>query len=148
MAKKRTGNPWMPAPDYGRGLTGLSINLLVANVPASVSFAKSVLKAGIVYEDPDFAVLRHGDASWMLHADHTYENHPLSGIVGPLVGRGAGVEIRLHNTDPDAAEKRARDADYTVLAGASDKPHGLREVYIIDPDGYCWVMDAPTRDED
>ena len=26
-----------------------------------------------------------------------------------------------------------------VLAEAADKPHGLRESYILDPDGYCWV---------
>ena len=32
MAKKRTGDPWMPAPKYGASLTGLGINLLVANV--------------------------------------------------------------------------------------------------------------------
>ena len=28
---------------------------------------------------------------------------------------------------------------YTVLAGAMDKPHGLREVYLLDQDGYLWV---------
>jgi hypothetical protein len=26
-----------------------------------------------------------------------------------------------------------------VLSEAADKPHGLRESYILDPDGYCWV---------
>jgi catechol 2,3-dioxygenase-like lactoylglutathione lyase family enzyme len=146
MAKKRTGAPWMPAPDYGRSLKGLSVNLLVADVPASVTFAKTVLEAEIVYEDPDFAVLRRGDASWMLHADHTYEDHPLSGIVNQIDGRGAGAEIRLHQSDPDAAERRAREAGHTILAGTIDKPHGLREVYILDPDGYCWVLDTPVSE--
>lgn len=143
MAKKRVGDPWMPAPAYGHGLEGLSINLLVADVAASVAFAQTVLEAEIIYADPDFAVLGRDGASWMLHADHTYDAHPLTGFVSGLEGRGAGAEFRLHRLDPDAAESRARDAGYTILAGAADKAHGLREVYILDPDGYCWVPDTP-----
>lgn len=145
MAKKRTGDPWMPAPVYSRSLSGLSINLLVSDVAAAVAFAEQVLEAETVYADPDFAVLRRGEASWILHADHTYENHPLSGIVSGLQGRGAGAELRLHDCDPDAAVERARKAGYTILAEADDKGHGLREAYILDPDGYCWVPDVPTE---
>lgn len=143
MAKKRTGNPWMPAAEYSRSLEGLSINLLVADVAASVTFAETVLEAETVYADPDFAVLRRGSASWILHADHTYEDHPLSGFVSGREGRGVGAEIRMHKLDPDGAEQRARQAGHTILAGAADKPHGLREAYILDPDGYCWVPDIP-----
>ena len=35
--------------------------------------------------------------------------------------------------------KSAASRGYTVLAKAADKPHGLREVDIVDPDGYIWV---------
>ncbi|MGB0551855.1 MAG: hypothetical protein ACPGQV_04645 [Alphaproteobacteria bacterium] len=143
MAKKRTGDPWMPAPKYAATLRGLGVNLLVTNIPASVSFAETVFSAQCVYSDPDFAVLRLGDMEWMLHADHTYDKHPLAGFVENIDGRGAGAEFRLHGVDPDTAETRARDGGYTVLAGALDKPHGLREAYILDPDGYCWVPDIP-----
>jgi catechol 2,3-dioxygenase-like lactoylglutathione lyase family enzyme len=135
----------MPADDYGRELKGLGINLLVRDVAASVEFAQAVLGAGTVYADADFAVLRHGDAEWMLHADHTYEDNPLHGFVAGLEGRGAGAELRLHGSDPDKAEAAARAAGHTVLAGAADKPHGLREAYILDPDGYCWVPDRPVN---
>ena len=143
MAMKRTGTPWMPADEYGRSLKGLGINLLVRDVAASAAFAKAVLGAEAIYEDPDFALLRHGDAEWMLHADHSYKDNPLHGFVAGLEGRGMGIELRLHHCDPDRAEAAARSADYTVLAGAADKPHGLREAYILDPDGYCWVPDNP-----
>ena len=146
MATRRTGTPWMPAGDYGRSLKGLGINLLVGDVAASVEFAQTVLGAEAVYADVDFAVLRHGDAEWMLHADHTYEDHPLHGFVAGLEGRGAGVELRLHHCDPDKAEATARAVGHTVLAGAADKPHGLREAYILDPDGYCWVPDVALKD--
>lgn len=59
--------------------------------------------------------------------------------------RGSGMELRLHGCDPDRAEERATAAGYEVLASAADKPHGLREAYIVDPDGYVWVPDLPTR---
>jgi len=143
MAKKRTGDPWMPAPKYGASLTGLGINLLVADVAASVAFAANVFGAETVYADPDFAVLKLDEMEWMIHADHTYDKHPLHGFVANAEGRGIGAEFRLHGIDPDAAEARARDHGYTILAGALDKPHGLREAYILDPDGYCWVPDIP-----
>ena len=143
MAKQREGDPWMPAPAFGRSLTGLSVNLLVTNIAATVAFSQTVLGAETVYADPDFAVMKRGATQWMLHADHTYENHPMAGFVAGLEGRGAGIEIRLHNSDPDLAETRARAAGHTILAGATDKPHGLREAYILDPDGYCWVVDIP-----
>lgn len=135
----------MPADDYGRGLKGLGVNLLVRDVAASVEFAQTVLGVESVYTDADFAVLRYGQAEWMLHADHTYEDHPLHGFVAALEGRGAGAELRLHDCDPDKAEAAARGANHTVLAGAADKPHGLREAYILDPDGYCWVPDIPLK---
>ena len=145
MAKKRTDDPWMPAPKYGASLTGLGINLLVADVSAAVSFATDVFGAETVYADPDFAVLKLGEMEWMVHADHTYDKHPLVGFVANVEGRGAGAEFRLHGIDPDKAEANARTQGYTVLAGALDKPHGLREAYILDPDGYCWVPDVPLN---
>lgn len=145
MVKKRgeQEQPWMTAPDYGRSLRGLSINLLVKDVARAVAFAREVLGAELVYGDADFAVLRREGAEWMLHADHTYGSHPLLALTGDGVLRGAGVEIRLHDHDPDAAAARAASLGHTVLAGAADKPHGLREAYISDPDGYVWVIDSP-----
>jgi hypothetical protein len=31
------------------------------------------------------------------------------------------------------------------LSQATDKGHGLREIYIRDPDGYIWVPDVHSR---
>ena len=142
MATRRTGTPWMSADAFGRTLSGFGVNLLVRDIDASVAFATGVLGAIVVYGDADFAVLRRGDAQWLLHADHTYEDHQLSGFVADDAARGAGVELRLYDCDPDAAEAAARADGHVVLAGAMDKPHGLREAYLLDPDGYCWV---PSR---
>ena len=49
MAKMRgEQEPWMTAPDYGRSLRGLSINLLVKEVPRAIAFAREVLGATLV----------------------------------------------------------------------------------------------------
>ena len=146
MVKKRgEQQPWMSAPDYGRSLRGLSINLLVKDVPRAIAFAREVLGATLVYGDADFAVLRREGAEWMLHADHTYGDHPLLALTGDGALRGAGVEIRMHDHDPDGAAATSARLGHTVLAAAADKPHGLREVYIADPDGYVWVLDRPLK---
>ena len=149
--KRRTGEPWKSAPDYaaelGESASGLSVNLLVADVARAVDFQSRVLGATVVYADADFAAVEGFGAKWCLHADHTYDQHPLVGFVNGLEGRGPGVEIRLRGCDPDAAEGRARALGYHVLAGAMDKPHGLREAYLLDADGYCWVPDVLVTNE-
>jgi catechol 2,3-dioxygenase-like lactoylglutathione lyase family enzyme len=141
--------PWMSADDYGRSLSAFSFNLLVRNMERSVAFQRQVLGATVVYSDTDFAVLRRelpgGTVEWMLHADHTYGDHPLLALTGDNALRGVGVELRLHGLDPDTAAAAAHKLDYTVLATPADKPHGLREAYIVDPDGYVWVPDVPLK---
>lgn len=130
----------MSPADYGRSLRpGIGVNLLARDVAASTRFATRVLGATVIYEDVDFAVLRCRGAEWMVHADHTYGDNALIGLVSGQEGRGAGVELRVYGVDPDAAEAAARAHDYTILAGAADKPHGLREAVILDDDGYAWV---------
>ncbi len=81
----------------------------------------------------------------MLHADHTYDDHPMAGVVEDLPARGCGIELRLHHCDPDEACARAREHDFIVLADAIDKSHGVREAFIVAPDGYIWVPDTPIQ---
>lgn len=140
---------FMPAEEYGRSLKGLGVNLLVKDIARSTLFARDVLGAEIVHSDKDFAVLRQGptgphQAEWMLHADGTYHSHPLPSLLSDVQIRGAGVEIRLYLCDPDKAVAQARAHHHHVLAAPADKPHGMREAYILDPDGYCWVPSLPN----
>ncbi len=131
----------MSASDYGQSLKGMSINLLVMDIEQSLAFHREVLAAEVVYGDLDFAVVRAQESEWMLHADHTYSDHPLSEKLRSVNSRGAGAELRVHGCDPDTAEAAANKRGDLVLVSAMNKPHGLREVYIIDPDGYLWVPD-------
>lgn len=142
--KQRTGEPWMSGADYGRSLRGFGVNLLVKDIGRAVAFQEEVLAVQVVYQDPDIAVLRHRDRNgagheWMLHADHSFADHPLLALTGDGALRGVGIELRLYDHDPDAAEARARARGDHVLAPSADKPHGLRECCLVDPDGYIWV---------
>lgn len=65
--KLRTSDPWMPAREYSRTLTGLTLNLLVRDVARALGFQREVLGATVVYSDPDFAVLRAHGAEWSLY---------------------------------------------------------------------------------
>lgn len=139
MTKMRQGEPFMPAADYGRSLAGFGVNLLVRDVAEALRFQREVLGLAPVYHDADFAVLAYRGHQWMLHADHAYAANPLLALVGDGALRGAGCELRLYGLDPDAAAARCRSAGFTLLAPPADKPHGLREAYLADADGYVWV---------
>ncbi|MCP4073234.1 MAG: hypothetical protein GY742_16075 [Hyphomicrobiales bacterium] len=140
MTMKRTKEPWMSAEDFGKSIPkGLSVNLLVKDIIRSADFQRDIFGVETVYEDEDFCVQSGFGSQWLLHADHAYSEHPLSGIVAGSETRGTGVEIRLYGCDPDSAEAAARTRDAIIPSGTMDKPHGLRECMIIDDDGYVWV---------
>lgn len=139
--KLAKGDAWMPADEYGRSLKGLTLNLLVEDINKALQFQRDVLAAEVVYSDPDFAVMRGYGAEWMLHADHTYDRHPMRIEASAAGRRGAGIELRLHGCDPDRAEEAARRHGFEVMASAANKPHGVREAFLVDADGYTWVPD-------
>ena len=146
MTKNRIGDPWMPAPRYACTLEGLTLNLLVRDIAVALPFHCEVLGAKLVYSDPDIAVFRHRDAEWMLHADHTYDAHPIHAALETATRRGLGAELRLHGRDPDEAERHARRLGFEVIEASANKAHGLREVMLRDADGYMWVADVPAAD--
>lgn len=136
----------MPADEFGRSLPrGVGVNLIVSDMAAEIAFCRDCLGAMILDSDEDFAAIELCGSVFMLHADHAYASHPMAGVVAGAETRGAGVEIRVYGLDPDKAEARARNRGDIVLAGSIDKPHGLRECFIVDPEGYVWVPGTPIR---
>jgi predicted enzyme related to lactoylglutathione lyase len=140
MTKKRLGDAWMPAEEYGRTLPRFSVNLLVRDVARSVPFYRDVLGARVHYADADFAAMSLGGAEFMLHADHAYDHHPLYKRLAQPGLRGTGAELRVLGVDPDAIEARAKTAGAPILQPAMDFPHGWRDVMLEDPDGYIWAV--------
>lgn len=128
---------------FGASLKGIGLNILVRDVKRQVAFLETVfgMKGHRVTED--FAILTYHDHIMQVHADHTYAENPLLGLVPEAGPRGGGSEIRLYQTDPDEAAKKAEETGAYVLQAPTDKPHGLRETYILCENGYAWVVSRP-----
>ena len=142
--KKSETPSFMDPPDYGKSLAGFTVNLLTADLGRALAFQRDVLQAELLQADRDLLIVRGYGSNWMVHADHTYDKHPLLADTRQHDRRGAGIELRLHGCDPDAAAARAVEHGFTVLDGPRDQPdHGLREAHLVDADGYVWVPDLP-----
>jgi catechol 2,3-dioxygenase-like lactoylglutathione lyase family enzyme len=133
----------MSAADYGRTLSGLSVNLIVRDVARSIPFYSGVLELRLLYSDEDFAAFEREGVRLQLHADHTYAQMPWAWRLRDESKRGLGAEIRILGIDPDRAEKRARDAGFTVLVPVRDWPHGWRDCVLEDADGYTFAVGVP-----
>jgi hypothetical protein len=134
----------LPAPEMGHALRAVTVNLLVRDVADQVAFLSACFGMTAHQASADFALMLHAGQPVQLHADHSYAAHPLHALLPETPPRGAGIELRLHEADPDQAVRAAADFPRaTVLQPATDKPnHGLREAVILCPNGYAWV---PSR---
>ena len=130
---------------FGAALRGLGLNILVRDVLAECAFLAAVFDMGIHRRTAEFAIVTYGSQVFQLHADGTYGANPLLGLLPENPPRGAGLEIRLYDTDPDAAVAKAEPLGVTILQPPTDKPHGLREAYILCENGYAWVPSRPSQ---
>ena len=128
---------------FGASLAGIGLNVLVRDVERLVAQLVQVFGMTAHRVSADFAIMRYGAQVFQLHSDATYSANPLLGLLPENQPRGAGIEIRLYDSDPDEACARAEDAGMTILQPPTDKPHGLRECYLLCTDGYAWVPSRP-----
>ena len=131
------------AEDFGRALKGFGVNILTRDVAGKVAFLTEVFGMAAHRVSADFAIMTLGEVLFQVHADHTYHSHPLPSLLPEAGARGAGVELRLYEVDPDQAAARAEAFGATVLQAPEDKPHGLRECVILDGEGYAWLPSRP-----
>jgi predicted enzyme related to lactoylglutathione lyase len=131
------------ADALGKMLRGIGLNMLVRDVPAQCTFLETVFGLKSHQISADFAIVTYGDQVFQLHSDATYHASPLLSLLPENPPRGAGIEIRLFDTDPDAATTKAKAVGTVILQAPSDKPHGLREAYILCDNGYAWVPSRP-----
>ncbi|MBU2980542.1 VOC family protein [Lentibacter algarum] len=129
--------------EFGSGLRGFGFNLLVTDVKRTAAFLETVFGMKAHRLSSDFAIITQGSNVMQLHADSTYASNPLLGLLPENPPRGAGIEIRLYDCDPDKAAQIAEAAGGTILQAPTDKPHGLREAFILCADGYAWVPSRP-----
>ncbi len=134
--------------DFGASLRGIGVNLLACDVLAEVTFLRDVFGIEAQRVSADFAIVPYQGHLMQLHSDGTFAGHPLVNLLPENPPRGAGIEIRLFDTDPDKAADRAMAAGAVVLQDPANKPHGLREAVILCENGYAWVPSrALSREE-
>ena len=138
------------AADFGRGLSGIGLNILVRDVEKTVRFLGEVFGMSAHQVSRDFAILTYGREVLQLHADHTYHSHPLPALLPEAGPRGGGIELRLYETDPDAAAAKATAGDFgaTLLQAPENKPLGLLECVILCRDGYAWLPSRRLTDDE
>lgn len=134
----------VPAATFGHSLSRITVNLLCRDVLTEVRFLAEVLGLTAHRVSRDFAIVLHAGQALQLHSDATYANHPLPQLLPEAGPRGGGIELRLHEADPDLCATRAQGFEGAlVLQPPTDKTaHGLREAVILSPSGYAFV---PSR---
>ena len=115
------------------------VELFVEDVDASARFYAEALGFEVERREPGYAHLRRGDAELGLASVTLLpEDGPGPAFTRKAVarGRGAGVEIVLEVDDLSKAAQAVEAGGYALLEPEQDRPWGLRDLRVIDPDGY------------
>ena len=117
---------------------GLRLELFVEDMGESVRFYRRALGFEVVREvRGDYASLRSGDI--MLGIGPIAKLPDTGGYFTRSIAsqrRGLGVEIVMEVDDLSAAHRRVLNSGHTVFEPPQQRPWGLRDFRIVDPDGY------------
>lgn len=115
----------------------LRMELFVVDVDRAIAFYADVLGFTLDRRDPGYASVRHGQVVFGLGP---IAKLPESGgyfTQDRLAGdRGLGVEIVLEVDDVDHVYDHVRGTGYPLHEPLQERPWGLRDFRIVDPDGY------------
>ncbi len=117
---------------------GLRLELFVEDMEATISFYTQVLAFALVrHEAGSYASLRSGSVILgigpiaKLPEEGGYFTRDISSHQ-----RGVGVEIVLEVDDVDRWHDRVTASGYPILEPLQERPWGLRDFRLADPDGY------------
>jgi catechol 2,3-dioxygenase-like lactoylglutathione lyase family enzyme len=125
-----------------RGTMRLRLELFVTDLESSVAWYVEVLGFGLVRADPGYASLQRGDV--VLGLGPTAKLPPDGAGPGHTQARvarrpGAGIEVVLELDEPaavEAAAARVTEKGWPLVEPLTDRPWGLRDFRVVDPDGY------------
>ena len=122
------------------------IELFVDDLDEAIRFYEAALGFRLTRREPEYASLELGGAVlglgsiMKLPADGEGPGFTRATLAGV---RGAGVEIVLEVPDLDAALHAVERAGHHVVEPLRDRPWGLRDFRITDPDGYYLRITQP-----
>ena len=124
----------------------IRVELFVGDPDRSVDFYTSVLGFEVQRLDESHALLTCGHVTLGLgrQADLP-ETGDGPGFTRQRLERdhGAGVEIVLETTDLDTLYERVQRSGWRIAAPMQDRPWGLRDFRVTDPDGYYLRITTP-----
>ena len=131
------------------GSMSLRLELFVVDMDIAIRFYRDVLSFALLRREPDYASLRHGEVVFGLG--------PVAKL--PAAGgyftqsrlaqeRGLGVEIVLEVDDVGAAHDAVRASGHPILEPLQDRPWGLTDFRVADPDGYYLRITSRGRSGD
>ena len=118
--------------------SGLRLELFALDMEASIAFYTRVLGFELArHELGDYASLRLGGV--VLGIGPVTKLPEEGGYFGREIAtlrRGLGVEIVIEVDDVDGCQERVATSGHPILEPLRDRPWGLRDFRISDPDGY------------
>jgi lactoylglutathione lyase len=124
----------------------IRFELFVTDRDKSVDFYTSVLGFEVNRLDAAYASLTCGAVTLGLgRQTELPETGDGPGFTQQRLARdhGAGVEIVLETPDLDALYERVQRSGYPLAAPMQDRPWGLRDFRVADPDGYYLRITTP-----
>jgi lactoylglutathione lyase len=126
---------------------GLRLELFALDMEASIAFYTRVLAFELARHEPgDYASLRLGGVVLgigpvaKLPEERSYFGRDIA-----TLRRGLGVEIVIEVDDVDGWRDRVTASGHPILEPLRDRPWGLRDFRISDPDGYYLrITSRPT----
>lgn len=115
----------------------LRLELFVRDMDASIAFYERVLGFTLQRRDEGYASMRNGTVIFGLGPIDKLPERDGYFTRGRLAAdRGAGVEIVLEVDDIREARERVETVGYPVLEDLQQRPWGLIDFRLADPDGY------------
>jgi len=111
--------------------------LFVREMGVAVAFYTEVMGFDLLREEPGYSSLRRGEVTLglgpisKLPADGGYFTRDIADQ-----RRGLGVELVLEVDDLDAYHARVLTSEYEIFEPLRERPWGLRDFRVVDPDGY------------
>jgi predicted enzyme related to lactoylglutathione lyase len=113
----------------------LRVELFVDDLERSATFYERVLGFAKETDSPDYVALRRSSAVLGIGLmANLPDSHPARTREGERPG--LGVEIVIELDDVDAAYAKAQASGYELSSPLRDRPWGLRDFRIVDPDSY------------
>jgi len=125
-----------PDPRSASAGATLRLELFVDDLAASAAFYVGALGFAVEYQDHEYASLRNGAVVLGLGLARRLPAAHHFGQQAHARQRGVGVEIVLEVPDLDSVYRRAAASGYPPEGAPRDRPWGLRDFRIVDPDGY------------